>query len=77
VIDRVIFEGATAQLRVDVGGREIRADIGGGQRMELVQREGRVRLAFEHLTLIPAPAGSKPSVVEPIDEAPPGADEAI
>ena len=62
VIDRVIFEGATAQLRVDVGGREIRADISGGQRMELVQREGRVRLAFEHLTLIPSPAraGSEP-----------------
>ena len=57
VIDRVIFEGATAQIRVDVGGREIRADIGGGQRMALVQREGRVRLAFDHITLIPAPAG--------------------
>ena len=52
VIDRVIFEGATAQLRVDVGGREVRADISGGQRMSLVQREGRVRLAFDHLTLI-------------------------
>lgn len=77
VIDRVIFEGATAQLRVDVGGREIRADIGGGQRMELVQREGRVRLAFEHLTLIRAPAGSAPSVGEPTDSAPLGADEAL
>ena len=59
VIDRVIFEGATAQLRVDVGGREVRADIGGGQRMALVQREGRVRLAFDHLTLIAAPARSE------------------
>ena len=57
VIDRVIFEGATAQLRVDVGGREVRADISGGQRMALVQREGRVRLAFDHLTLIAAPTG--------------------
>ncbi len=57
VIDRVIFEGATAQIRVDIGGREVRADIGGGQRMALVQREGRVRLAFDHITLIPAPAG--------------------
>ncbi len=54
VIDRVIFEGATAQLRVDVGGREVRADISGGQRMALVQRDGKVRLAFDHLTLIPA-----------------------
>ncbi len=62
VIDRVIFEGATAQLRVDVGGREFRADISGGQRMALVQREGRVRLAFDHLTLIAAPAGSESSV---------------
>ena len=77
VIDRVIFEGATAQLRVDVGGREIRADISGGQRMELVQREGRVRLGFEHLTLIRAPAGSAPSVGEPIDSAPVGAEEAL
>jgi ABC-type Fe3+/spermidine/putrescine transport system ATPase subunit len=66
VIDRVIFEGATAQLRVDVGGREVRADISGGQRMALVQREGRVRLAFDHLTLIAAPAGPAP---EPVDSA--------
>jgi putative spermidine/putrescine transport system ATP-binding protein len=65
VIDRVIFEGATAQLRVDVGGREVRADISGGQRMALVQREGRVRLAFDHLTIIAAPAGSALSPVEP------------
>ena len=55
VIDRVIFEGATAQLRVDVGGREIRADISGGQRLALVQREGRVRLALDEVTLIAAP----------------------
>ena len=65
VIDRVIFEGATAQLRVDVGGREVRADISGGQRMALVQRAGRVRLAFDHLTLIAAPAGSGPFVSAP------------
>ncbi len=65
VIDRVIFEGATAQLRVDVGGREVRADISGGQRMALVQREGRVRLAFDHLTLIAAPTGSGSAIAEP------------
>ncbi len=64
VIDRVIFEGATAQLRVDVGGREVRADIGGGQRMALVQREGRVRLAFDHLTLIATPDGSGSAAVD-------------
>ena len=70
VIDRVIFEGATAQLRVDVGGREVRADISGGQRMALVQRDGKVRLAFDHLTLIPATgpagqAGPDAAAVEP------------
>ena len=67
VIDRVIFEGATAQLRVDVGGREVRADISGGQRMSLVQREGKVRLAFDHLTLIAAPAGSEAAAAIPSD----------
>jgi ABC-type Fe3+/spermidine/putrescine transport system ATPase subunit len=56
VIDRVIFEGATAQLRVDVGGQEIRADVSGGQRLTLIQREGRVRLGFDDATVIPAPA---------------------
>ena len=64
MIDRVIFEGATAQLRVDVGGREVRADISGGQRLTLVQREGKVRLAFDHLTLIAAPGGSAPAPAE-------------
>jgi ABC-type Fe3+/spermidine/putrescine transport system ATPase subunit len=68
VIDRVIFEGATAQLRVDVGGREVRADISGGQRMSLVQREGKVRLAFDHLTLIAVPPGSSAGAV-PSDAA--------
>jgi ABC-type Fe3+/spermidine/putrescine transport system ATPase subunit len=68
VIDRVIFEGATAQLRVDVGGREVRADISGGQRMSLVQREGKVRLAFDHLTLLAVPPGSSAGAV-PSDAA--------
>jgi ABC-type Fe3+/spermidine/putrescine transport system ATPase subunit len=54
-IDRVIFEGPTAQLRVDVNGRELRADVAGNQRLTLVQREGRVRLGFDLATLIPAP----------------------
>lgn len=53
-ISRLIFEGATAQLRIDVGGRELRVDVGGGQRLGLVQREGRVRIRFNHVTLIPA-----------------------
>ncbi|HYU48499.1 MAG TPA: ABC transporter ATP-binding protein [Candidatus Limnocylindria bacterium] len=54
VIDRLIFEGATAQLRVDVGGRELRADVTGNQRLTLMQRQGRVRLGFSEVTLIPA-----------------------
>jgi ABC-type Fe3+/spermidine/putrescine transport system ATPase subunit len=56
VIDRVIFEGATAQLRVDVGGQEFRVDVSGGQRLTLIQREGRVRLGFNDVTVIAAPA---------------------
>jgi putative spermidine/putrescine transport system ATP-binding protein len=55
-IDRVIFEGSTAQLRVDVGGREIRADVTGGERLELIDRRGRVRLGFDDATIIRAPA---------------------
>jgi len=55
VIDRMIFEGATAQLRVDVGGLEFRADVSGGQRLTLIERQGRVRLGFNDVTLIPAP----------------------
>ena len=57
VIDRVIFEGATAQLRVDVGGREFRADVSGAQRLTLIQRQGKVRLGFNDVTLVPAPGG--------------------
>ena len=53
-IDRVIFEGAAAQLRVTVRGREFRADVSGGQRLTLIQRQGRVRLGFNDVTLIPA-----------------------
>lgn len=56
VIDRVIFEGATVQVWVDIGGRELRADVSGGQRLTLTKRHGRVRLGINHVTLIPAPA---------------------
>ena len=55
-IDRVIFEGPTAQLRVAVAGRELRADVSGGQRLELIQRQGTVWLGFSDVTLIRAPA---------------------
>jgi ABC-type Fe3+/spermidine/putrescine transport system ATPase subunit len=56
-IDRVIFEGPTAQLRVDVNGRELRVDVAGNQRLTLVQRHGRVRLGFGLATVIPTPSG--------------------
>ena len=53
-IERVIFEGPTAQLRVDVGGRQLRADVSGGRRLIFPEGRGRVRLGFNDLTLIPA-----------------------
>ena len=54
VVDRVIFEGPTAQLRVDLGGREIRADVSGNRRLTVGQDAGRIVLGFDDLTLIPA-----------------------
>jgi ABC-type Fe3+/spermidine/putrescine transport system ATPase subunit len=51
-IERVIFEGPTAQLRVDVGGRELRADVSGGRRLTLIEGRGKVRLGFDDVTLI-------------------------
>ena len=56
IIDRVIFEGPTAQLRVAVAGRELRVDVSGVRRLSLSEGRGRVRLGFNELTLIPAPA---------------------
>jgi len=56
VIDPVIFEGATAQLRVEVGGREFRADVSGGERLTLIQRHGKMRLGFNDVTLISSPS---------------------
>ena len=54
-IERVIFEGPTAQVRVDVSGRELRADVSGGRRLTLIQGRGKVRLGFDDVTLIKAP----------------------
>ena len=53
MIDRLIFEGAMAQLHVNVGGREILADVSGSQRLTLIHRPGKVRLGFNDVTLIP------------------------
>ena len=54
-IERVIFEGPTAQLRVGVAGRELRADVSGGERLTFIEGRGRVRLGFNEVTLIPTP----------------------
>ena len=66
-IERVIFEGPTAQLRVDVGGRELRADVSGGQRLTLIESHGRVRLGFNDVTLIAgARPAADPNAAEPV-----------
>jgi putative spermidine/putrescine transport system ATP-binding protein len=55
-VERVIFEGPTAQLRVAVDGRELRADVSGGERLTFIEGRGRVRLGFNDVTLIPDPS---------------------
>jgi thiamine transport system ATP-binding protein len=66
-IDRVIFEGPTAQVRVDIGGREFRADVSGGERLTLGEWKGRIRLGFDDMTLVPidavGSAASAPTLV--------------
>jgi thiamine transport system ATP-binding protein len=60
-IERVIFEGPTAQLHVRVADRRMRVDVGGSQRLTLSEGRGRVRLGFNDLTVVPAeaaPAGA-------------------
>jgi ABC-type Fe3+/spermidine/putrescine transport system ATPase subunit len=53
-IERVIFEGPTAQLRVRVAGREMRVDVGGSRRLTLTEGDRRVRLGFDDLNVVPA-----------------------
>jgi hypothetical protein len=53
VINRLIFEGAMAKLHVNVGGREILADVSGSQRLTLIHRPGKVRLGLNDVILIP------------------------
>jgi putative spermidine/putrescine transport system ATP-binding protein len=62
-IDRVIFEGPTAQVRVDIGGREFRADVTGGERLTLGTSKGRIRLGFDDVTLVPV--GQAPTAEAP------------
>jgi ABC-type Fe3+/spermidine/putrescine transport system ATPase subunit len=59
-IERVIFEGPTAQLRVRVGERELRVDVGGSRRLTLSEGRGRVRLGFNDLNVISAEAAVVP-----------------
>ena len=54
-VERVIFEGPTVQLRVRVGDRPMRVDVGGGRRLTLADGARRVRLEFGDVTVIRAP----------------------
>jgi ABC-type Fe3+/spermidine/putrescine transport system ATPase subunit len=65
-IERVIFEGPTAQLRVRVDGRELRVDVGGDRRLVVREGRGRVRLGFNDLTVIPADSAVGEPVVEEV-----------
>jgi ABC-type Fe3+/spermidine/putrescine transport system ATPase subunit len=65
-IQRVIFEGPTAQLRVRVAGRELRVDVGGDRRLIVGEGRGRVRLGFNELTVIPADSTAAGPVVEEV-----------
>jgi spermidine/putrescine transport system ATP-binding protein len=60
-VERVIFEGPTAQLRVRVAGREMRVDVGGSRRLTLTDQDRRVRLGFDDLNVVPADSGSAQS----------------
>jgi ABC-type Fe3+/spermidine/putrescine transport system ATPase subunit len=71
-IERVIFEGPTAQLRVDVGGRQLRADVSGGRRLIFPEGRGRVRLGFNDLTLIRAEPAGLGAADRPAPTATPG-----
>jgi iron(III) transport system ATP-binding protein len=51
-VERVIFEGPTVQLRVRVGDRPLRVDVGGGRRLTLTDGVRRVRLEFDDLTVV-------------------------
>jgi len=64
-VERVIFEGPTVQLRVRVGDRPLRVDVGGGRRLTLADGVRKVRLEFGDLTVIPAVAGA--GVAAPVD----------
>jgi ABC-type Fe3+/spermidine/putrescine transport system ATPase subunit len=77
-VERVIFEGPTVQLRVRVGDRPLRVDVGGGRRLSIANNAGKLRLEFDDLTIIPAAGATTAAVVvagepepEPAQEAAP------
>lgn len=53
-VEQIIFEGATAQLRVVVGSQMLRVDVAGTERLKLLDHRGHIRLGFNEVTLIPA-----------------------
>jgi ABC-type Fe3+/spermidine/putrescine transport system ATPase subunit len=55
-LEQIIFEGATAQLRVGVAGQIFRVDVAGAERLKLLDHHGQIRLGFDEVTLIPANA---------------------
>jgi ABC-type Fe3+/spermidine/putrescine transport system ATPase subunit len=68
-VERVIFEGPTVQLRVRVGDRPLRVDVGGGRRLTLADGVRKVRLEFGDLTVIAAPpAAGSPAEADPVVE---------
>ena len=67
-IERVIFEGPTAQLRVRVAGRELRVDVAGTKRLTLSEGRGRVRLGFADLNVIPADVAAPTASPAPAEE---------
>jgi ABC-type Fe3+/spermidine/putrescine transport system ATPase subunit len=74
-VERVIFEGPTVQLRVRVGDRPMRVDVGGGRRLSIASNAGKLRLEFEDLTIIPATGAAATGAAagdadpEPVEEA--------
>lgn len=53
-VEQIIFEGATAQLRVGVGSQILRVDVAGTERLKLLDHRGQIRVGFNEVTLIPA-----------------------
>lgn len=53
MVEQIIFEGPTAQLRVNVSGQTLRVDVAGSERLKLLDQRGLIRLGFDEVNLIP------------------------